>query len=94
MAAGGITYDAGNPVRKGETWQMSGVIEVDDTKRNFAITSTSSTLLSFMLIDSDGVGSAWSEMNENAAGAGTNGTVAVAGNHQSVDSYWFIATYV
>lgn len=94
MAAGDITRDTGFPRQVSNMWMLSGTIEVDDTKRAYALTDTNSRLISVFLIDEDGVGSAQVELNVNASGTATAGSAAVMGNHQSVDTYRFVAHYI
>jgi len=93
MAAGDMTLD-GYPKQDGNVWVLTGVIEVDDTKRAFALTGTGGTLIDCMVVDEDGVGSAQVQLNVDASGTAVNGTAAVMGNHQSVDTYRFRATYI
>ena len=94
MAAGDITRDTGSPRHDGNSWVLTGTIEVDDTKRAFALLSTLSTLIDCFVVDEDGVGNAEVQLNQNAAGTTTNGTIAVMGNHQSVETYRYRATYI
>ncbi len=94
MAAGDITRDTGGVRRSGNLWESTGSIEVDDTKRAYALTGTTQVIIDCMLIDEDGVGSAQLALNQNASGTATNGTIAVMGNHQSVETYRFIARFV
>jgi hypothetical protein len=94
MAAGDITRDTGSPTQSGNVWVLKGTVEVDDTKRAYALTSTKSTLLDVMIVDEDGVGSIQVQLNQDASGTATNGTVALMGNHQSVDTYRYRATFI
>jgi hypothetical protein len=85
MAAGDITRDAGSPVVTGNHWLLTGTIEVDDTHRAFALVN--GTIISCLVQDADGAGSAEVDINQNAAGTSTNGSIAVNGNHVSTDTY-------
>lgn len=94
MAVGDINRDASSPRQHGNQWMLEGTIEVDDELRAFALGGTGITLTSVSIVSEDGVGSARVRVNENASGTSTNGTIAVQGNHQSVDTYRFQALYV
>ena len=94
MAAGDITRTAGFPRHVGNMFMQVGTIEVDNTERVFAITDTKSRLVDVTLSDTDGVGTPWKRINENVAGTATNGSMTVAGNHKSVDTYNYVAYYV
>jgi len=94
MAAGDLTFDSAPNRQQGNLWMLTGVVEVDDTIRTFAVTSTKSTLVDVQMIDDDGTGTPWCAINEDADGTVTNGTMAVAGNHVSTDTYRFRAYYI
>lgn len=94
MAAGDLTRDTGGVRRSGNLWELTGTIEVDDTSRAYELTSTASRLVDCFLIDIDGVGSPQLSLNANASGTETMGTIAVLANHQSVDTYRYIARFV
>jgi hypothetical protein len=94
MAVGDITRDSGSPRQNGNQWTLEGTIEVDDIFRAYALGGTKITLTSVSVVSEDGVGSARVRVNEDATGVSTNGTIAVQGNHQSVDTYRFRASYI
>ena len=94
MAVGDHTIDDSFPRSMGNMWMLSGTVEVDDTIRAYAISDTKSRMVNMQLVDDDGVGVPWCAINENASGTETMGTVAIAGNHQSVDTYRYLLYYV
>ena len=95
MAAGDITRDGGkNPSAEGAHWKLRGTIEVDDIYRAYALMDTKSVLIDFQLIDTDGAGSYEADINVNASGTTTNGTVSIAGNHVTVETVRYVATYL
>lgn len=92
MPAGDITRVA--PCVSGNEWRMTGTVQVDNTYRAFAIASSSSYIKSFQLQDSSGAGSAEVDLNKNAAGTDVNGTVSIAGNHSTTNTYNYTCTFV
>ena len=94
MAAGDINYDTDPARRAGNVNVLHGTIEVDDTYRAYALGGTGITLITCSLQDEDGVGSAECDLNVNASGTSVNGSIAVAGNHVSVNTYRFRAEFV
>jgi len=94
MPAGDISYDQGMPVRAGNNWVIRGTIEVDDTPRNFVIVDSNSRIMTASLHSADGVGSAQVDTNMNTSAVETSGTLAIFGNHQSVDTYRFDVSYI
>jgi len=93
MAAGDTpTLDGGsNPIAVGNRWLLTGTIEVDDTYRAFALAPATSNIISCMLQCEGGAGTAECDLNVNASGTATLGTIAVAGNHVSTNTYRFQA---
>ena len=90
MAAGDITRDTGSPVAiGGGLMLLTGSIEVDDTKRAFALCHTTSHVKTLTLVCEDGTGTPEVQVNKNASGTATNGTVAVLGNDPTVRTYRF-----
>jgi len=69
-------------------------MEVDDEVRAFALMGTSGKILDIQLVDNDGVGVPWANINQIADGTETFGTVAVAGNHQDTNTYRYVVNYV
>jgi hypothetical protein len=94
MAAGDITRDTGFPRQLGNVWVLTGTIEVDDTKRVYALCGTGCYLYDCFVVEEDGVGVAQVRVNEDASGTATNGSIAVMGNHQSVETYRYRATFL
>jgi hypothetical protein len=94
MAVGDISRDTGSPKIAGGMRVLTGTIELDDDTTAFALVDTKSRLLDVQLIDNDGVGTASCTINVNAAGTATNGSISAFGNHQSVDTYRFLAHYI
>ena len=94
MAAGDVTLDSECPRPVGNYNKLTGTAEIDDTTRAFALTSTKSCLISVLLVNEDGVGTACVNLNENASGTATNGTFAAYGNHKSTETYRFEALYI
>lgn len=95
MAAGDITLDAGNPRSiMGGRRIITGTIEVDETYRAFAIGDTLSYIDWCYLMPEDGVGSAEIDLNVNASGTATNGTIAVVGNDPAVMTFRFTAALI
>jgi hypothetical protein len=94
MAAGAITRDTGSPVAIGGGLVMlTGTIEVDNTYRAFALLPTTSYITSCTLQDQSGAGSAEVDLNVNASGTATNGTIAAAGNHTTTQTYRYACIY-
>lgn len=93
MAAGDITYDTTPVTVMGNTYVLNGSIEVDDTNRTYALLSTKSRILHCSLIDEDGSGAMECRINSNAAGTATMGSIAVNGNHATVNTVRFRAHY-
>ncbi len=93
MAAGDApTLDSGsNPIVVGNQWKLTGTIEVDDTYRAFALAPSTSNLVSCHLQCKDGAGTAEVRLNVNASGTATLGTISVAGNHVTTETYYFEA---
>ena len=88
MAAGDITRDTGMPVAiGGGLMTLTGTIQVDNTYRAFALLGTTSYVVSCGLDDESGSGSAEVDVNKNAAGTAVNGTISVAGNHVTTETY-------
>ena len=94
MAAGDFTIDTGSPRQQGNVYHLVGTIEVDEVPRAIAILPTSKVLLDCMVVDTDGVGSANVNINQNAAGTATNGSLRAFGNHQAVETYRFVAHFI
>lgn len=94
MAAGDLTRDSGFPRQQGNLWVLSGTMEVDDTRRAFALTDTNSRLFNLQLVDEDGVGTAGVQLNVDAGGSAQNGTAAVIGNHMTTQTYRYLAWLV
>lgn len=94
MAAGDITRDTGMPVAIGGGLMMlTGTIQADNTYRAFALLGTTSYIVNCGLDDESGSGSAEIDVNKNASGTTVNGTVAVAGNHTSTETYRYQCTF-
>jgi len=93
MAAGDTpTLDSGsNPIVVGNLWKLTGTIEVDNTYRAFTLAPSTSNIVSCHLQCKGGAGSAEVDLNVNASGTATLGTIAVAGNHVSTETYYFDA---
>ena len=94
MAAGDITRDPSSPRSTGDAWELTGTIEVDDTYRAFALTDTGHYLLSCQLNDQDGAGSVEADLNVNAAAIDTQGSISVAGNHITVNTYRYVCRFL
>ena len=81
VTAGDIEYDTGGVVREGNRNVVHGQLGADTTLRTFAITGTSSRLVSAQLTVADNTGDAPTTVmgiiNENADSTATNGTIAV-----------------
>ena len=91
MAAGDIAYNTAPVGVAGNVHVIHGTIEVDDTYRAFALASTKSYIVHCMLQDEDGAGAMECDLNVNASGTVTNGTIAVVGNHASTNTVRFRA---
>ncbi len=92
MAA--VTRTSSFPRRCGNMMLDSGTIEVNGTYTAYEVGGTSIYLLNVLLQDKDGTGSAEVDLNVNAAGTATPGTFAAVGNHQSTNTYQYMAYYV
>jgi len=93
VAAGDIAYDTDPVGTVGNQRVLSGTIEVDDTYRAFALLSTASRLLHVDLQDEDGAGAMECDLNVNASGTATSGTISVAGNHITVNTVRYRAYF-
>ena len=94
MALGAITRDTGMPVAIGGGLMcLTGTIDVSNVYTGFALVPTTSYIMHIGLDDSSGAGSAEVDTNVNAAGTTVNGTVAVAGNHTSTNTYRYKCVY-
>ena len=93
MAVGDIAYDTDPVGTEGSLRTLNGTIEVSDVYTAFALLSTKSRLVHVHLQDEDGAGAYELDLNVNAAGTATNGTIAVAGNHVTVNTVRFRALY-
>jgi len=92
MAAGDIN-SYGTPVVMGNVWRAIASIEVDDTHRAYDLVPKG-TIVSASVSDTDGAGSAEVDINENAAGTTDNGSIAVNGNHVTVNTYNVDYTFI
>ncbi|MAH51562.1 hypothetical protein CMI37_37445 [Candidatus Pacearchaeota archaeon] len=93
MAAGDISYDTAPVRRSGNLMVIHGTIEVDDTFRAFAILDTKSRIAHCVLTPEDGLGTAEVDINLNASGTATNGTIAVIGNDPTANTFRFRVEY-
>jgi len=78
MAAGDITFDAGQPVGGSHAWVATGTVEADTTLRAFALTGGS--ILDLQLTGEDDAVGIKSQINKNASGVATSGTAAISTN--------------
>lgn len=94
MAAGDVTLDANTPTIIGNRWLLTGTVELTDVETACELAGTCCTLLSVQLVDEDGVGSASVELNQDADGTATNGTISAFCNSKTAQTFRFEAQYI
>jgi len=102
MAAGAVVLDSSTPRQVGAVWEISGTVEVDSTLRAFDIAGPKAYLLSLVLLNSTGLGTAKVILNQHASGNTQNGSAAIQSNSQtpvigdppSTELYRFVAHFV
>lgn len=91
MAAGDLALDTGSPVIVGNRWLLTGTMEVDTTARAFALGGTKTYVHSCQVVGEDDAVACQVQLNQNASGTTTNGTVAVSSNLAQTNTVRFEA---
>ena len=94
MAVGDLTRDTGSPTIEGNHKVLEGTLEANYVRTAFALLDTKSYIVSCQLTCVDGVGTAQVQLNKNASGTTTNGTIAVFADHKDAATYRYRVTYV
>ena len=94
MASGDLTRDASSPTIDGNRRVLTGTIEADYVRRNFALGGTGIRLLGCEVTSEDGVASAQVQINQDAAGVETNGTIAVFASTKEAATFRYRATFL
>ena len=91
---GTFTRDTGSPTKEGHRNVLTGTIEANYVRTAFALLDTNSYIESCQVQCEDGVGTAQVQLNVNAAGTATRGSIAVYANHKDDATYRYRCVYI
>ena len=94
MAVGDLTRDTGSPTLVGTHWLLTGTAEVNTTATAFALMSTKSRIISFHAVCEDDAGSLDVQINANASGTATNGTVTLKSNLAQTNTFRYECRFI
>jgi hypothetical protein len=92
MAAGEVSYDSNPVYRSGNLWEIHGTLEAESSVATCAILGTKHYIVNAQLVPEDSAASYRCELNKNAAGTSTAGTLAVTSS-TSVGTFRFKVQY-